>query len=325
MERQKLKEYLRIVVDMEKNVYLQEDILQRLQERYNNLAIRRDIPLPLEPQNITMGCITSIGLSLLLPVIGVIIGEIGKALMMTGILGGLIGVILAIVALFSFLLSPFAILMALIMAIKAFLDYKKAVIEYETAQAVYCQEIQLEDKRVQKEEKEKAVLAGEIDLLRKKNIQTKQALQRIYDENIIFPKYRNFVMVCSLYEYICAGRCDSLEGWNGAYNILENEIRLNHIITQLNRVLASLNQIQKVQSVLYSALADTELEALQLVNSSDKIINQLLGMNAEMQQVYYQIALLEKDSSVTEYYIENSKKERTYLEWVQNNINSLTE
>ena len=210
-----------------------------------------------------MRCITSIGISFLLPVIGVIIGEVGKALIMTGILGGLIGDVLAIIALFSVLLSPIAILMALIMAIKTFMDYKKALIEYEIAQAAYFQKIQLEDKRVQKEEKEKAVLAGKIDFLNKKNIQTKQALQRIYDENIIFPKYRNFVMVCSLYEYICAGRCDSLEGWNGAYNILENEIRLNHIITQLDQVLASLNQIQKTQSVLYSAIVDLELIALQ--------------------------------------------------------------
>lgn len=31
MEIQKLREYLRIVVDMEKNVYMQDDILRRME------------------------------------------------------------------------------------------------------------------------------------------------------------------------------------------------------------------------------------------------------------------------------------------------------
>ena len=96
MEIQKLREYLRIVVDMEKNVYMQDDILRRMEVKYSGLAIRRDIPPPIEPCNSTSGSIAVIGMSFLIPVIGYFTGEIGKALMMTGIIGGLIGVILAI-------------------------------------------------------------------------------------------------------------------------------------------------------------------------------------------------------------------------------------
>ena len=59
----------------------------------------------------------------------------------------------------------------------------------------------------------------------KRLTKAKEHLQKIYDKNIIFPKYRNLTMVCSLYEYICAGRFTELEGPNGAYNCLETEIR----------------------------------------------------------------------------------------------------
>ena len=44
------------------------------------------------------------------------------------------------------------------------------------------------------------------------------------------------VMVCSLYEYVCSGRCDTLAGHEGAYNIWEMEIRLDKIVTQLGLV-----------------------------------------------------------------------------------------
>ena len=68
-------------------------------------------------------------------------------------------------------------------------------------------------------------------------------------------------MVCSLYEYIRAGRCTELEGHEGAYNILETEIRLDRIILQLDKVVAQLEQIKHTQFMLYSAVQESNQPA----------------------------------------------------------------
>ena len=48
------------------------------------------------------------------------------------------------------------------------------------------------------------------------------------------------IAIASFYEYLMAGRCTSLEGTGGAYNLYENEIRMNQIISQLDTVITSL-------------------------------------------------------------------------------------
>ena len=44
------------------------------------------------------------------------------------------------------------------------------------------------------------------------------ALQKHYEQNVIFPKYRNLVAITTINEYLMSGRCYELEGPNGAYN-----------------------------------------------------------------------------------------------------------
>lgn len=62
--------------------------------------------------------------------------------------------------------------------------------------------------------------------------------------------------MCSLYEYICAGRCSTLEGHEGAYNLYETEMRLDQIITRLDKVIANLGAIRENQFMLFSAIQD---------------------------------------------------------------------
>ena len=47
---------------------------------------------------------------------------------------------------------------------------------------------------------------------------TIELLNNYYDKNIIYPKYRDLVALCMIYEYLVSGRCLTLEGRNGAYN-----------------------------------------------------------------------------------------------------------
>ena len=80
-------------------------------------------------------------------------------------------------------------------------------------------------------------------------------LQEYYDMNVIFPKYRNFIAIATINEYLMSGRCYELEGPNGAYNLYEMELRQNIVINQLSSIINNLEQIKNNQFSLYQELA----------------------------------------------------------------------
>lgn len=81
-----------------------------------------------------------------------------------------------------------------------------------------------------------------------------KSLDSLYEMGIIYPKYRNLVAVSTIYEYLSSGRCDRLDGPDGAYNLYEMELRQNIVIGQLSSIVENLNQIRNNQFTLYNEL-----------------------------------------------------------------------
>lgn len=79
----------------------------------------------------------------------------------------------------------------------------------------------------------------------KKLADTRRLLWEAYDKGLLYVKYRNFVAVCSICEYLESGRCSELGGPDGAYNLFEQEIRMNLIITQLGLIISELDEIRE--------------------------------------------------------------------------------
>ena len=84
-----------------------------------------------------------------------------------------------------------------------------------------------------------------------------EARNQLYATDIVFSKYQNVVALSSFYEYLMSGRCSTLEGANGAYNLYESEIRANLVISQLDQVLNSMEQIKKNQYMIYTEMQNT--------------------------------------------------------------------
>jgi hypothetical protein len=82
----------------------------------------------------------------------------------------------------------------------------------------------------------------------------KNALEDHYAKNVLFPKYRSFVAVSAINEYLQSGRCDKLEGADGAYNLYEMELRQNIVIGHLSTIIDNLEQIRDNQYSLYQEL-----------------------------------------------------------------------
>lgn len=88
-------------------------------------------------------------------------------------------------------------------------------------------------------------------LLSKHLSHTKELLAKLYTHDFVYSKYQNLPALTSIYEYILTGRCDELTGPHGAYNLYEDEVRKDMVISQLNTVIENLEKIKQNQYMLY--------------------------------------------------------------------------
>ena len=100
-----------------------------------------------------------------------------------------------------------------------------------------------------------------------KNLQTQleKQLDACYNQGIIYSKYRNFVAVATMLEYLESGRCEQLDGPNGAYNLYEMEIRQNVVIAQLSQIVENLSGIQNSQYLLWEKISESQEEIASLL------------------------------------------------------------
>lgn len=110
-----------------------------------------------------------------------------------------------------------------------------------------------------------------------------KALDALYAEDIIFPKYRNLVAITAINEYLLSGRCYSLEGPDGAYNLYEMELRQNIVIGQLSNIISNLEQIRSNQYSLYE---------------------QLTRSNALVENIMHELRDIRSDTQLTAYFAE---------------------
>ena len=94
-----------------------------------------------------------------------------------------------------------------------------------------------------------------------------EALISLYEEGIIYSKYRNLVAVSTIYEYLASGRCDQLEGPNGAYHLYEMELRQNIVIGQLSTITEHLEQIKENQYTLYYEIQNANRNSESMLSS----------------------------------------------------------
>lgn len=114
------------------------------------------------------------------------------------------------------------------------------------------------------------ILSTEVDKIKAALAETENTLQLCYQHNIIYSKYRNLVAVCMFEEYLSSGRCTALTGHEGAYNIYENEIRLNLIITKLDDIINRLDEIQENQYQLAHEIRMSAQKISKIGNSIDE-------------------------------------------------------
>lgn len=125
------------------------------------------------------------------------------------------------------------------------------------------------------------------EIISKKILETENILEKLYSNNFIHSKYRSLIATGQIYEYLETGRCNELEGPNGAYNLFENELRQNIIILQLDEISMQLDNLNR--TMYYVATA---------INKS----NMLLGsISSQLGQMSSSLSLIESNTALTAY------------------------
>ncbi|MBR5246196.1 MAG: hypothetical protein IKV25_02345 [Clostridia bacterium] len=186
---------------------------------------------------------------------------------------------------------------------KALENYERQMKEYNSKMSTYkiqlsninsTYPIELEDYR-EKVTVHDSKVSGIMSQHKKALASLEESINAVYDENIIFPKYRNLVAITAINEYLLSGRCDKLEGPDGAYNLYEMELRQNIIIAQLSSIIDNLEQIRNNQYSLYEELQksnciiDEILSETHKMNESAKLTAYFAGITAlaETSPKYY--------------------------------------
>lgn len=295
MSKKNLEEYIGIVYDMEKSVYSQERLIERLKGEVEKLGIvKYEKPEYLKKSEVI--------LSVLCVIIGSILGVWTFNYTKSDAEGIVKWIIVFGGIIFSFVLF--------ISGVAALFDISDANRKYTA-----------ETNRIKPELKQKAILQTQIIALQEKLNESKRTLNYIYSVNIIHPKYRGLIPVSSFYEYFTTGICDQLGGADGAYNKYDIESRLDKIITQLDIVISKLDQIKSNQFMLYSAIKDVQ-------NSNQKLYDSIENMSSTLNFSIDKIRELQKqnakrinavlnNSEVIAYNLERTRREIEYRNYVE--------
>lgn len=140
--------------------------------------------------------------------------------------------------------------------------------------------------------RQRAILvANEMEKIENIYADTKETLAQYYDKGIIYHKYRNFIAVSSFYDYFCSGRCSTLEGHEGAYNIYESERRLDKICDKLDDIIDHLESIERNQYMLFSAIQNCESATEKLTNFIGNLDNSLQNIENSNEIIAYNSAI----------------------------------
>lgn len=152
------------------------------------------------------------------------------------------------------------------------------------------------------------ILDEEIDRTENALIELNYTVRKLYSYGVVYEKYRDIVALSTFYEYFMAGRCDSLEGANGAYNLYESEVRANLIITNLQQIERDLQQIAKNQYMICHqlkemnrSLNDLNMRMGMVCDTLERINDNTTAIRSDVQDMNQYMEQLSKNSSIIAY------------------------
>lgn len=131
--------------------------------------------------------------------------------------------------------------------------------------------------------------------------QLNQIEYEMYTANVIYEKYQDFDILSTFYDYLMSGRCKSLEGSNGAYNLYESEYRSDMMITKLSSIERSLRRIEYSQYVISDQLANINHSLERMNETMDAAYNAISDIRANTDNITDYMKHVSENSDVIVY------------------------
>lgn len=124
----------------------------------------------------------------------------------------------------------------------------------------------------------------------------------LYACDVVYEKYRNIAAIATFCEYLDSGRCQELVGANGAYNLFENEVRQNLIISKLDEIIDELESIQDNQYLMYSTMKTVNANLIAIDKSMNKALTVLSDIDSNIKNIQENTAVIAYNTERTAYY-----------------------
>lgn len=191
--------------------------------------------------------------------------------------------------------------------------------------AAYNRSVELADKKYQKACEKKPLVDQGLDIqiaeLSRAKMNTREALQKLYDLDIVYVKYRSIVPISRFCEYMESGRRDVLEGAGGMYDLYEQELMAKTIvggIHQVNQNLINIGRsivdvsrqlagVQHNQMLLYEAVSESNKIAKDIRKNTSEILEKNAEMAVSMKTVEERATAMQSAAETTNSNIERMR------------------
>lgn len=294
MDVKKLLEYLTIVVDLEKNKYVQEKALQRLQSNINSYRTEYNNNQSLNEREYPA-----------ISVENVKVDESGKGLMYfmiyyVGCLGACLGVAVKNIT----DSMPLALITGAIGAVVGgyipVIVWKHILNKRRERAMIHLKRGQRADSDIkvtrQARNNELMVVVPKLEVqqkaLKETYLTTCNTLKKYYELDIIPQAYRSIVPVCMFYDYVKNGRTYCIRRNpaafdEGAVNIYEEQLKHNEIIAHMNTIINKLDELSVGQKVLCDVIREGNAQTHKLLGD---INNSISVTNKKLENIEYHIA-----------------------------------
>lgn len=128
----------------------------------------------------------------------------------------------------------------------------------------YEKDVAENERQMQANRKALTLVNQDYEVLKQRYNKAALLLQKYYDLNIIYPKYRGIVPVAMFVQYLESGIVYQLEGPDGAYSRYEDELFRQLIINKLDVIVTRLDDIRSTQYELANSLEKSNQQIMEL-------------------------------------------------------------
>ena len=311
MKDKDLQKYLAGVFAIELNVFVLNKTISHLTRQHNSLARHNKLNIPIrgEPKTSLFNCFIGAGIPS-----GIIVGLIGLITewnRANNLIDYIASLIAAVIYAVEGLVVGGLVVGFIVFLILRAVENKRLDEEFKERVERYDAEVKRQNARIAREKAQQKSLVNEISSLKSRLAQAKDSLACAYSYDILAPEYRNIYAVSSIHGYLAKGRTHCLEfneetGDQGAYNIFENERRLDRIITNTEDIIDRFDQVVQYQQEL----------AVGLQEATRKVDSLCANVNTQLNKINGSVSNMEQCQNVIAYNTECAARELEFMNWM---------